>query len=87
MCFNYGKPGHKIWECSNKKQQLATRPQHQGRVFTFNTEESTQSIDLTQGEGEMNDNTLIMLYDSGTTHSFIFLDYENILKLPISKLP
>ena len=35
----------------------------------------------------MNDHTLTMLNDSGATHSFIFFDCVNTVKLPISKLP
>ena len=35
----------------------------------------------------MNGNTLIMLYDSGATHLFIFFDCVNRLKLPIFELP
>ena len=73
VCFSYGKPRHKIWECSNKNQHSAMGPQHQGRVFTLNAEDAAQSKDLIQGECQMNDTTLTVLYDSGATYSFTSL--------------
>ena len=35
----------------------------------------------------MNGKALIVLYDSGPTHSFIFLDCVTKLQLRVSKLP
>ena len=35
----------------------------------------------------MNGKTLTVLYDSGATHSFIYLDCVTKLLLPISELP
>ena len=85
--FRHGKPRHIAKDCTVKLSPIANRPQYQGRVFTLNAEEATQSNDLIQGKCEVNDRTLTILYDSGAMHSFISHDCICKLELPLSELP
>ena len=86
VCFGCGKPGHKIYECPIKNPQSAPRPQRRGKVFTIDVKEVGKSADLIQGACKVNGKVLTVLYDSGTSHSFISHDCMSVLQLPISKL-
>ena len=46
VCFNYGKPGHFVKECPCRYQPPTPKPQHPGRVFTLNVEETTSPEEL-----------------------------------------
>ncbi|XP_027343014.1 uncharacterized protein LOC113855579 [Abrus precatorius] len=69
--FGCGKPGHKIYKCPTRNPQQNSRPQCQGRVFTMNAHEVENFEGLIRDTCEVNGEILIVLYDSGASHSFI----------------
>uniref|UniRef100_A0A151UGT0 Transposon Ty3-I Gag-Pol polyprotein n=1 Tax=Cajanus cajan TaxID=3821 RepID=A0A151UGT0_CAJCA len=74
---------------TRKEQQRlegASKPRATGRVFSLSGAEANQSEDLIQGMCFINGTPLIVLYDSGATHSFISHACMSKLKLPISSL-
>ena len=87
VCFHCYKPGHEFWECTSQDQFLTAKPQHQGRVFTLNIRETTQSEGLIEGKSKVYSRTLTVMYDFGTTNSFVSHDCINRLKFVMSKLP
>ena len=56
-------------------------------LFTLNAEEMTKSKDLIQGKCKVNSGTLVVLYNSSATHSFISHECVDRLRLSMSKLP
>ncbi|XP_020207703.1 uncharacterized protein LOC109792683 [Cajanus cajan] len=91
-CYNYQQKGHKANECPNNKKGTtkvggsASKPRATGRLFALSGVEATQSKDLIQGMCFINGTPLIVLYDSGVTHSFISHACVSKLKLPVSSL-
>nr|KYP50190.1 hypothetical protein KK1_028080 [Cajanus cajan] len=91
-CFNYQEKGHKASECQKNRKGTtevggsASKPRATGRVFDFSGAEATQFEDLIQGMCFINGTPLIILYDSGATHSFISHACVSKLKSPISSL-
>ncbi|XP_020218013.1 uncharacterized protein LOC109801376 [Cajanus cajan] len=90
-CFNCGKPGHRAIECRTSRVITCFNYQEKGhkanecpmnrkgRVFALSGAEATQSEDLIHGMCFINGTPLIVLYDSGATHSF-----ELIVETPTS---
>ena len=76
-----------IKDCTIKLLPPTNKLQHQGRVFTLNIKEATQSDDLIQGKCKVNGKTLTVVYDSSATHSFISHDCVNRWEFPMSELP
>ena len=68
-------------------QPPASKPQHQGQVFTFSGEVAIESGDLIEGKCKVNGIILTVLYYSGAIHSFISYKCVRRLGLPVSKLP
>nr|KYP34338.1 hypothetical protein KK1_044729 [Cajanus cajan] len=91
-CFNCQEKGHKARECPKNKKGTTkvggstNKPRAMGKVFALSGAEATQSEDLIQGMCFINGTPLIILYDSGATHSFISHACVSKLKLPISSL-
>lgn len=91
------QPSHMSRDCgeakfepaSNVKSQKpqANRLRSTGRVFALSGSEASESEDLIQGTCLIQGVPLIMLYDSGATHSFIAYDCVEKLKLHVSRLP
>ena len=52
----------------------------------MDTNEAEKFKDLIQGAYEVNGKALTVLYDSGTSHSFISHRYVSVLQLPVSEL-
>ena len=94
ICFNCGQKGHTQRDCSRlKKEQNGGGPNGQtghpkatGRVFTLNGVEASKSKDLIQGRCFINGIPLLVLFDSGATHSFISCLCVEKLKLSVSSL-
>jgi len=61
-------------------------PKATGRVFTLNGAEASKSKDLIQGRCSINGISLLVLFDSSTTHSFISCLCVGKLKLSVSSL-
>jgi hypothetical protein len=92
-CFTCGNIGHYSDQCSQQKAEPASRSEQTGRrmttgrdVFTLSGAKVAQSKNLIQGKYVIRNKILIVLYDSGATHSFVSLDCVRNLKLPFSSL-
>ena len=93
-CINCGQKGHTQRDCLRlKKEQNGGGPNEQtkhpkatGRVFTVNGVEASKSKDLIQGRCFINEISLLVLFDSGVTHSFISYLCVEKLKLSVSSL-
>jgi len=78
-CFICDKPGHFANNCPEKKslgtKKLAASPTERaraaGRVFALTTTEATQSGNLILEPCILFGNVVLVLFDSGATHSFI----------------
>jgi len=94
ICFNCGQKGHTQRDCSRlKKEQNGGGPNGQTghpratrRVFTLNGVEASKSKDLIQGKCFINGIPLLVMFDSGATHSFISYSCVRKFKLPVSSL-
>ena len=74
-------------DCTVMLSPPTNKSQHQGRVFSLNAKETTQSDNLIQGKCEANSRTLTMLYNFGATHSFISHNCIDRLGLSVFELP
>ena len=96
LCFKCGKPGHMSRDCGGAKSEPASeekskKPQANrlrstGRVFALSGTEAAESEDLIQGTCLIQGVPLIVLYDSGATHSFIAYDCVEKLSLHLSSV-
>jgi len=92
-CYNCNKKGHIQRDCPlPKKEQNGTTSQQTtsvrstGRVFTLDAAEASKSKNLIQGECFIRGIPLLVLFDSGATHSFISYACVKKFKLPVSPL-
>ncbi|XP_072052093.1 uncharacterized protein [Arachis hypogaea] len=86
-CFNCGLLGHIARDCTHGKNPNAGQGQHQGRVFAVNAKDASKVDPLMRGICLFSDKTLITLYDTGASHSFISFSKFEELGLKMSKLP
>ena len=78
-CFICNKPGHFTNNCPEKKSLSTKKPvaspaeraRAAGRVFALTTTEATQSGNLILEPCVLFGNLVLVLFDSGATHSFI----------------
>nr|XP_027187167.1 uncharacterized protein LOC113785005 [Cicer arietinum] len=92
-CFNC-QQGHISTTCpyprktpqpGNQSSQ-ASRPKSNGRVFALSGARASEKDNLIQGTCIISDTPLFVLFDCGTTHSFVSLDCVRRLGLPVSRL-
>ncbi|XP_016199716.1 uncharacterized protein LOC107640729 [Arachis ipaensis] len=70
-CFNCRLPGHIARECTHGRNQNVGQSQHQGRVFAVNAKDASKVDPLMRGICLIGDKSLVALYDTGASHSFI----------------
>jgi len=98
ICGRCHKYGHVAKDCHTKlevpnvnggqqvQQGNNQKPRAIGRVFAISGAEAPQSTSLVRGICFILDMQLSVLFDSGATHSFIFVNCVKKLKLPIREL-
>ncbi|XP_025661796.1 uncharacterized protein [Arachis hypogaea] len=86
-CFNCGFPGHFARDCTRGKNQSAGQGQHQGRVFAVNAKDASKADLLIRGICLIGDKSLVALYDTRASHSFISFAKVEELGLKVSELP
>ncbi|XP_025692775.1 uncharacterized protein [Arachis hypogaea] len=86
-CFNCGLLGHIARDCTRGKNLNVGQNQHQGRVFAVNAKDASKADLLMRGICLFGDKTLIALYDTGASHSFISFAKVEELGLKVLELP
>ncbi|XP_057745124.1 uncharacterized protein LOC130962992 [Arachis stenosperma] len=86
-CFHCGLPGHITKYCTRGRNQNAGQSQHQGRVFTVNAKDASKADLLMRVICLIGDKSLVALYDTGASHSFISFAKVKELSLKMSELP
>ncbi|XP_016185101.1 uncharacterized protein LOC107626715 [Arachis ipaensis] len=86
-CFKCGLPGHIAKDCPRGRNQNAGQSQHQGRVFAVNANDASKADPLMRGICLIGDKSLVALYDTGASHSFISFVKVEKLGLKVSELP
>ncbi|XP_020963506.1 uncharacterized protein LOC110265083 [Arachis ipaensis] len=73
-------------DCTRGKNLNAGQGQHQGRVFALNAKDASKVDPLMRSICLIGDKTLIALYDTGASHSFISFAKVEELSLKVSEL-
>ncbi|XP_016207655.1 uncharacterized protein LOC107648192 [Arachis ipaensis] len=73
-------------DCPRGRNQNAGRNQHQGRVFVVNASDAAKADPLMRGNCLFGEKILVVLYDTGATHSFIAFDEVEEQRMKMSKL-
>ncbi|XP_057445436.1 uncharacterized protein LOC130737635 [Lotus japonicus] len=94
VCWKCQKPGHVERNCPNAAKAepvlnavRGKRPSTPGRVFAMYGEQATVTDDLIQGTCVIAGTSLMVLFDSGATHSFIAEECVEKLGLLTADLP
>ncbi|XP_016164532.1 uncharacterized protein LOC107607055 [Arachis ipaensis] len=83
-CFTCGLSGHIARNCTRGRNPNAGQSQHQGQVFAVNVKDASKANLLMRGICLIGDKTLIALYDTGASHSFISFAKVEELGLKVS---
>ncbi|KAF1898466.1 hypothetical protein Lal_00042161 [Lupinus albus] len=90
-CFHCKEAGHirrycpMLWQSVNVVR--VERPRSTDRVFTMSSAEASDVDGLIKGECIVADIPLLVLFDSGATHSFVSVECVDRLKLKTESLP
>nr|XP_025684673.1 uncharacterized protein LOC112785421 [Arachis hypogaea] len=85
-CFNCGLPGHIARDFTRGRNPNAGQSQHHGRVFAVNAKDACKADPLMRGICLIGDKSLVSLYDTGASHSFISFAKVDELGLKVSEL-
>nr|XP_025685356.1 uncharacterized protein LOC112786163 [Arachis hypogaea] len=85
-CFNCGFPGHIARDCTRGKKTQNAGQNQQGRVFAVNANDLAKADPLMRGICLIGDKTLVALYDTGASHSFVAFNKVEELGLKLSEL-
>ncbi|XP_016173177.1 uncharacterized protein LOC107615644 [Arachis ipaensis] len=85
-CFICGLPGHIVKDCTRRRNQNAGQSQHQGRVFAVNAKDASKADPLMKGICLIGYKSLVALYNTGASHSFILFAKVEELGLKVSEL-
>ncbi|XP_057740130.1 uncharacterized protein LOC130957280 [Arachis stenosperma] len=86
-CFNCGLSGHIARDCTRGRNQNAGQSQHQGRVFAVNAKDASKADPLMRGICLIGDKSLVALYDTEASYSFISFAKVEELSLKVLELP
>ncbi|XP_020961149.1 uncharacterized protein LOC107646733 [Arachis ipaensis] len=78
--------GHLSRNCPRRETQDAGRSQQQGQIFATTVNDAARSESLIRGICKIGNQTLVALYDTGASHSFISHDRVDQLGLKLSEL-
>ncbi|XP_057444030.1 uncharacterized protein LOC130736202 [Lotus japonicus] len=94
VCWKCQKPGHVERDCPDAAKAepvlnaaRGKRPSAPGRVFAMSGEQAAVTDDLIQGTCVIAETSLMVLFDSGATHSFIAEECVKKLGLLTAELP
>ncbi|XP_020206460.1 uncharacterized protein LOC109791561, partial [Cajanus cajan] len=92
-CFNCNGKGHINTQCPEPRKtrvigsgSQTKRPKTVGRVFALSGAEASRSENMIQGTCFIAEIPFVVLFDSGATHSFIYVSCVQKLNLPVSLL-
>jgi len=82
-CYNYHKMGHFAKECPYPKRQQTTYP---ARVHHTSIEKIPKGEPVTAGMFPVNQHLAVVLFDSGSSHSFMSQAFAQKHDQPITEL-